>query len=290
MKTAATTATEDPLAPRSLFDRARECGLNHELMERIEAGLRRRRRRRRAMVRGVVAALAVVAGALWAVPYLRSTATVATAVAHRQSLALADGSRAELNARTTLFTDFRYGRRIVRLGRGEAFFSVAKDESHTFLVTTPAGTVRVTGTQFNVRIDGVGRVEVTLLEGEIWFEPDSPQKDARTAPPSVVRLSPGQQVDSTDDGPRMLTAQQLAGVTAWRQGRIVLDGLTLAEAAGRLADFHGCSISVESAAADLAMGGTFPLDDLGQFFEALENLGRVQVLRRGDQVYAIVAR
>ena len=43
------------------------------------------------------------------------------------------------------------------LAAGEAFFQVAKDSARPFFVETAAGSVRVTGTQFNVRTAPAGQ-------------------------------------------------------------------------------------------------------------------------------------
>jgi transmembrane sensor len=225
-------------------------------------------------------AAAVALGALWLVPWWRDTGAVSTAAAQRSTLALPDGTRAELNARTALRTDFRSGRRTIRLERGEAFFAVAKDSAHPFLVETPAGAVRVTGTQFNVRLAAGGRPEVTLLEGAVEIENGL----ARLA------LAPGQQLSAAG---RLvsLTPDEMARALAWREGRIVLNGLTLAEAAARFAEFHGQTVTVAPGLAERELGGSLALDDLQGFFDVLSEgpLG-LRVVRRGDNHFTIVPR
>ena len=92
--------------------------------------------------RGWMAAAAGIAAVLtfsvgWLVPYFRDTQTVTTVAAQRSTLSLQDGTRAELNAQTELFTDFRGGRRLVRLAKGEAFFSVARVFAQSSASQTP---------------------------------------------------------------------------------------------------------------------------------------------------------
>jgi len=231
-----------------------------------------------AVATGLAAALA--AAALWVVPYFRDIQTVATVAAQRSTLTLADGSRTELNAQTTLYADFRRGRRFVRLEKGEAYFSVAKDAAHPFTVETPGGIVRVTGTEFNVRLAPGGHPEVTLLEGSVAFE----NAAAR------LKLAPTQQL-SAEGELRSLSASELENVTAWREGRIVLNGLTLAEAAARFAAFHGKTITVAPELALLQMGGSCGLDDLQGFFDALSDKTlSLQVVRRDVDSFSIVRR
>jgi len=238
----------------------------------------RRRARWIAVAAGLAAVLALCV--IWLVPYYRDTRNIATMAAQRSTLSLPDGSHADLNAQTALFTDFRGGARFVRLRKGEAFFSVAKDPAHPFLVETPAGTVRVTGTHFNVRLTPDSRVEVTLLEGSVEIQ----NSLARLA------LRPGQQLSAAGEL-RALSPRELECVTAWREGRIVLNGLTLAEAAARYAAYHGNAIAVAPELAATQLGGSFELDNLQGFFDALadDTLG-LRVIRRAPGNYAIVRR
>src|SRR5208282_5108598 len=96
-------------------------------------------------------ACAVVAAAVWfGMPGPRPE-SIATASSQRRSFTLSDGTVVELNANTS--AQFENGRseRRVRLAEGEAYFVVTKDKERPFIVDTPAGTVRVTGTVFIVR-------------------------------------------------------------------------------------------------------------------------------------------
>jgi transmembrane sensor len=257
-------------------------GMVDEVFQRVEARMRRRHRRR--VISGGATLVAVcLATLLWVVPYIRETSTILTLPAHRQSIALADGSRAELNARTSLQTDFRYGRRVVRLKSGEAFFSIAKDRTHPFLVETSAGTVRVTGTKFNVRLVGDGHVEVTLLEGSVQV------KNAAADP---LKISPGQQIYFINNGAnlRTLSASDLESAVAWRDGLIVLNGLTLAEAAKRLSLYHGREIAVASEVASLRPGGTYALDNLEGFLGAMEAALPIRIIPESDGSYHIIAK
>lgn len=273
-----------PRAPVRLpghpLDWPRDAGKVELLLQDIEAKLQRKRRRRRRATSAVASALALAAVAFWAIPWVKQTQRIETQTATRQTLALADGSTVELNAHSRLQTDFRYGRRLVRLERGEAFFSVAKDLARPFVVETSLGTVRVTGTQFNVRLDSPETGDVTLVEGHVNFaRPDG----------AAQSLEPGQQV-TAEGAVRRLTDAQLLGVTAWRQGRLVLDGLTLGEAAARFADYHGRGIVVAPEVAGLRMGGSCQLDDLAGFLEFLPQALAVHVLLRGDGSFRVVAR
>lgn len=217
-----------------------------------------------------------------------SVATVATLAAERRSVTLADGTRTQLNARTSVATDFRTGIRHVRMDAGEAIFAVEKDPERPFVVETPGGSIRVTGTVFNVRLTPAGACEVTVIEGSVTVK-------ARSDSPAAAvpyHLKPGEQilVSRADAQVRILAAADLEHVVAWKEGRIVFEAVPLDEVVARLADFHGKSISVAPEIAARRLGGSYTLDSLPSFFRAIEDVLPVRVEARLDGSYFIAAR
>lgn len=266
---------------RTLIDRLKADGFANDLLGAVDLRLKRKRRLRRAVSKAVAASVVFIAAAFWAVPYFRNTATLITPPAERRSLELADGSRVELNAQTDLKTDFRYGRRQVRLERGEIFLSVAKDAEHPFIVETPSGSIRVTGTEFNVRIGADHRADVTLIEGTVLIKSGSGAEQPMT--PGHAAIFQG-----NESVVRPLSAAELDNATAWRRGSIILDGITLGEAVERFATFHGKKIEVNPSAASIQLGGTYSLDNLPQFFEALKATHAVRIVPGDQDSYLIV--
>ena len=201
----------------------------------------------------------------------------ATAVAQRRTHTLADGTRVELNAHTTLrFEHDATGRR-ARLAGGEALFIVAKDSARPFTVETPVGSVRVTGTTFNVRTEpGTVAFEVTVVEGSVQVRPGD---TGGTEPAIPLALGAGDRftADAAGGKVRALKADQLDDVLAWRQGVIIFDDVPLREAAARFAYHHGTSIQVAPAVAGEKVGGRYNLDDLRGFLVGIESFLPVTV-------------
>ncbi|MFM2288032.1 MAG: hypothetical protein RL684_1175, partial [Pseudomonadota bacterium] len=90
----------------------------------------------------------------------------ATRSGEQIELTLADGSRVWLGPRSTLQVNFTADRRGLRLIGGEAFFSVRKDHSRPFVVSSASGDITAVGTAFNVRTVP-GRVTVSVSEGVV---------------------------------------------------------------------------------------------------------------------------
>src|SRR6185503_6672775 len=149
---------------------------------------------------------------------------------------LDDGSRIELNAQTHLEVDFSRHERHVRLLRGEALFIVAKDAARPFIVTTPSGTVRVTGTIFNVRaarpITGADRVEVTVLEGHVRVRPADAADDASLKVGSRAIVARDRIAVST------LAETAVQDVVAWRQGMAHFEDTPLQDVIERFGAYH----------------------------------------------------
>lgn len=211
----------------------------------------------------LAATAAVAAVFLWPARPAHQFQNLATPVAQRQAVTLTDGTRVELNAQTALVVELDATSRRVRLAGGEAFFQVAKDPARPFFVETPAGSVRVTGTQFNVRTESAASLEVTVLEGSV---------QVRAGDPAARSLQTGDQLVRTPEGVvvNALGASQVGNALAWRQGLIVFAGTPLREALARFARYHGRDLAVTDAAAQKRVGGTYSLDDLDGFLAAIE--------------------
>lgn len=224
----------------------------------------------RAWVGGFAAAAALVVAAVW---FTRLPLEMVTTAGQRHEVTLSDGSHLALNARTALAISFHGDQRRVRLDQGEAYFEVAKDPIRPFFVDTPAGTVRVTGTHFNIRADSSEALEVTVLEGSVAVQIG----DAERA------LAANDQLDynGVSTGVRRLEASATPEVIAWREGRVICESEPLRVVLARYARYHDVSIEVDAAVETLPVGGIFRLDDLDGFLRDVRATLPVHVMRDG---------
>ena len=236
-----------------------------------------------------LAAAAAVMISVWPDAPSTEVASIATPVGTRRDLQLSDGSRLELNARTSIVVETTPAERRVRLASGEAFFSVSKDPERPFIVETPAGSVRVTGTRFNVKSQGGTELQVTVLEGSVQVRPGEGQTSAGAAP---VSLETGGRfaADAKGNSVSKVSDSDLDRILAWRQGQIIFENTPLSEALAQFAYHHGRGISAADGVAALTIGGRYGLDDLEGFFTALEEILPVQVLRDLSGTVRVVPR
>jgi transmembrane sensor len=219
-----------------------------------------------------LAAAAVVAGFVWLARPRHQSEAFVTAAAERRSVTLADGSQVELNARTRLQVDIGGAERHVRLAGGEAFFTVSKDPKRPFMIETPAGSVRVTGTVFGVHSEAASDLAVTVVEGSVLVRPD-------VAPAAPVSLHAGDRlIAGTSVAVQKLSADELRDALAWRKGQIVFDHVPLREALARFAHYQGREgdFTVTAAAAELQVSGLYSLDDVDGFLAGIEQSLRVK--------------
>ncbi|WP_256829539.1 FecR family protein [Pseudomonas sp. Pse1] len=142
-----------------------------------------------------------------------------------RQVTLADGSQVELNIGTVLtYRNYKDQRRVT-LKQGEAFFKVSHDATHPFVVKAAEGQIRVTGTQFNVW-KYQDQVRVTLVQGSVLVT----SNDALRG--DGLRLAPGMQAryKGGDYQPQINQTYANDSSLAWRDGRLVLDNLTLSDA------------------------------------------------------------
>jgi ferric-dicitrate binding protein FerR (iron transport regulator) len=104
---------------------------------------------------------------------------------------LADGSSVYLNrnSRLTYPENFRSGTRRVTL-RGEAYFDIARDEEHPFIIDAGRAKIKVLGTSFNVITDNASNeVEVYVSSGKVLVTSEDGVRSVTLVPEEVGRVS-----------------------------------------------------------------------------------------------------
>lgn len=218
-----------------------------------------------------LAAAAAIALVFWTLRPAPPIENIVAPLAMRTTQTLADGTRVELNAHTSLrFENGGHERHVRLAGGGEALFMVTKDKSRPFIVETPAGLVRVTGTTFNVRTNATASaLDVTVVEGSVQVRPR--EAVGGHAASAGVALRGGERLSARNGtcSKKELTKNALDDELAWRTGQVVFIDVPLSEAAERFAHYHGRSITVAPEIASERIGGRYSLDDLPGFLSAI---------------------
>lgn len=208
-----------------------------------------------------------------------------TGIGSRESLSLPDGSRLTLNTDSRVRAVVNEGRRTVWLERGEVYFEVAHDQARPFVVLAGERRITVLGTKFSVRRSD-GRVNVVVEEGRVQVEP----LQAETNATAVSRATVATRNDlMVADASHVLvikkTSEQVANELSWRQGKLVFDQMTLAEAAGEFNRYNRKKLVIlDRAAAQLRIGGSFDAANVQGFAHLLRQGFGLTVQESADEI------
>lgn len=199
------------------------------------------------------------------------TYAVATGVGEHRAIALADGSRIELNGSTRLTLD-RDNPRFARVEQGEALFTVVHDEARPFQVEAGDARLHDLGTVFNVVHDGA-RIDVAVAEGAVRWRRGGEQVD----------LNPGMALSQREGEAALVTRGAAADVGGWRQGRLSYSGARYDAVAADLSRNLGTPVAIAPAAAPRRFSGTIVIDrDDAATMERVGALLDVNARRSGD--------
>jgi transmembrane sensor len=190
----------------------------------------------------------------------------------RQTVALADGSSIELNTDSEVRVHFNRWQRNVEMVKGEAFFTVTHDAERPFEVRAGSGRIRDIGTAFEVYIKPE-QVVVAVQEGIV---------EVQTA--GKLELTAGQQLAFNDSGEfQVLQGQDIAGLTAWRQGNLVFRNRRLDEVLAEVGRYHDTRIRLQNEnLGKLRVSGTFHTAELGDMLNAIAAILPVSIDQVGE--------
>lgn len=158
-------------------------------------------------------------------------------------LQLADGTQVYLNSATDLRypVAFTGSERRVYL-KGEAYFEVAKDAEHPFIVVTDDVQVRVYGTSFNVNTLGADGVRTVLVEGKVGIRGQDSDREYVLKPNELAfydRNSRDMKIETVD--PDLYTL--------WRKGIFVFERETLENIMNTLSLWYDMEVFFQSESA-----------------------------------------
>ena len=159
-----------------------------------------------------------------------------THAGQKLELKLSDGSVVFLNANSTLkYPDKFTGEHREVFLEGEAFFQVAKDPAHPFIIHTNSVDTRVLGTSFNVNAKADGTI-VSVVTGKVRVS---------RGEFSEIAL-PNEKVVYTFSKNRLAkTRANLEFELAWRSNTIILTDAKLSDVAEKLYEAYGYSFFFE---------------------------------------------
>jgi transmembrane sensor len=151
-------------------------------------------------------------------------------------LVLADGTEVWLNADSRLIYPTRFigKERHVQL-QGEAYFKVAHDAEHPFIIVTGNMQARVLGTELNIRSYTANDSHVTLINGRV--EVRGGGKKGQT-----VVLKPGEDAQWHDGGSLTVHETDVDSYVYWKDGYFYFDDKPLVEIMQNLGRWYNINV------------------------------------------------
>jgi transmembrane sensor len=205
-----------------------------------------------------------------------------TSVGEQRTARLEDGTTIVLNTGTELRVEFSDRLREVRLLKGEALFNVARDTLRPFRVLSDRVVAQAVGTSFVVRRKA-GQTVVTVIEGQVAVVSHSSRDELRSIefPRDSLRLAAGVRARVADDAIDTAPVANPVAATAWRTGRLIFDGETLAEAVAEFNRYNDLQLVVE----DPRLAG----ERLSGVFDAHQPQSLVLFLERSGAIEPTIA-
>ncbi len=190
---------------------------------------------------------------------------------------LEDGSVVELNRGAELAVVFSAAERHVRLERGEAHFTVAKNPARPFIVSAAGVDVRAVGTQFDVRFDA-DELDVVVTEGRVKVGSIPLVQAGERAVISLVSGGPAPRVET-------ISAARSDQLLGWRPQELDFNGAPLAEF---VAGFNRCNsvqlVIADPALAEIKLSARLRSDNIDGFVRLLERGFDIKAERVGNQI------
>ncbi|MBL8267009.1 FecR family protein [Steroidobacter sp.] len=187
-----------------------------------------------------------------------------TAVGELRELALSDGSTLTLGGKTVVAIRMTEKKRFAELRSGEIFLSVHPDKQRPFFVEAGETSLKVVGTQFDVR-RGVAQVEIGVLEGTV-------EVVGEREPQAVKRVHGGQQLVASGSG--QLGEPQLTGPISpglWRKGQRVYIDAPLREIVADANRYSQQSVELADASlGELKVSVSFRAENQQQMLNSLQ--------------------
>lgn len=205
--------------------------------------------------------------------------TLQTPVGGYYKVVLADGTKVWLNAASQLRypADFRnMKQRKVEL-KGEAYFEVAKDSAHPFIVQTDDQQISVLGTHFNVNAyHDDGGSKTTLLEGSIR----AAGKNAQAI------IKPGQQVISSSTGKLNIDEVDTELVVAWKNDQFMFESEPVRPLMKAVARWYDVEVIFGADVPDVRFNGAISkFENISAVLKILESTGKIHFEVNGRKVY-----
>lgn len=234
-----------------------------------------------------LAAAAALAVLFWLPAFRPATEAAAPMIVRK---VLEDGSSVDLNRGAEIAVDYTAENRGVRLLRGEATFTVAKNPSRPFVVHANGIAVRAVGTAFNVALHA-DEVRVLVTEGRVQVSPPAAGAAESAPVPQLVTAGERTTVSLADSRIAPVSAvspEEMARVLSWQPKQLEFDDTPLGQVVAVFNQSNRVKLVIDDPdLAALPIGASLRSDNVEGFVRVLESGFRIRAERRPDNVIVL---
>lgn len=179
-------------------------------------------------------------------------------------LILADGTKIWLNKHSI----FRYPKHFKGKSRtvflsGEAYFKVAKDSLHPFIIKASKTETRVIGTEFNIKaISDSMLVKVNVTEGKVSFSANKEKVILTVGDVGILNKTTKSIIKSKNTDPNYM---------AWKTGKIIFEKASIYQIAHTISNYYGINIAISKEIKDtINYNATFENTNLKDILKTIE--------------------
>ena len=192
-------------------------------------------------------------------------------------LVLSDGTIAHLNSGTSLkypvkFLNGKYRKVFLK---GEAYFEVAKDAKHPFVVNTNGVDVRALGTQFNVSSYSEDQnINTVLVEGSVGVYKNNEAFNINTS----TILTPGLKADFNKNNQKTLIEAVDTNIyTGWVNGKLIFNHMPFKDIVKKLERHYNVSIqNNHKEIGNETFTATFDIETIEQVLESFNRNYKIE--------------
>jgi transmembrane sensor len=209
-----------------------------------------------------------------------------TGIGEQLQVDLPDGTQISLNTNSRLEVKLGEAVRHITLTQGEVFFQVERDTKRPFVVDAGPAEVRVLGTAFNIHLHQ-DQSDITVSQGVVRVtERGNPGNRA----PTTELLYANQSVSASSKGLARPARADAASEVAWREGKLVAEGMPLATLVEEIARYHEVKILIaEPELAQRTVSGVFQLDSPDTILRALEHSFEIHSMLLEDSSILLIS-
>jgi transmembrane sensor len=213
-----------------------------------------------------------------------------TKVGERALIQLSDGSQVTLNTGSEIHVDMSGPVRSVDLLRGEAYFDVAKDAAHPFVVRAGSRRIVAVGTAFDVNLQP-DMLKVDLVQGQVRVEPVAANHAGVSRAPTAtnsILMAAGSSLVARSSGEERLEPLNVEREVSWRSGKLVFQDERIAAVVAEINRYSNLKLEIrDPEIGERLLSGVFDPSGVAELARVLQSYHLARIVAQDSSVIVL---